>query len=255
MSVHARTLVASGVRRIASPAGAALFATFLLALAAFNAAVNTVLTAGAGTSLPAGVEVAEYGVVLPVHPALAVVVALCALLVGSFAVVVGSRRLLGSSVSRWSDPVACLTHRVVPATLAVLVGSVVVVGAVTVGTLLLVVPGLVVAGYLLLVPTVLAAEDVGLAGAFRASWQRTAGARVELATAALVLVAPAAAVVVGASVSYLLPAAVEFGVGVAVGAVILSAWLGVAAEAYHRLGTDSRRTARSRRSRRASRAL
>jgi hypothetical protein len=255
MSVHARTLVVSGVRRVASPAGAALFATFLLALAAFNAAVNTVLTAGAGVSLPGGFEVAEYGVVLPTHPALAAVVALCALLVGSFTVVVGSRSLLGTSASRWSDPVACLTHRVVPATSAVLVGSIAVVVAAAAGALLLVVPGLVVASSLFLVPTVLATEDVGLVGAFRASWRRTAGARVELATATLALVAPAVVVVVGASVSYLLPAAVEFGVGVVGGAVILSAWLGVAVEAYHRLGTGSRRTAHSSRSHRASRAL
>ena len=255
MSVHARTLVVSGVRRVASPAGAGLFATFVLALAAFNAALNTVLTTAAGASLPAGGEVAEYGVVLPVHPALAALLALIALLVGAYAVVVGTRTLLGVSTSRWSDPVECLTHRVVPATVGVLAGLGVVVAAVAVGTVLLVVPGLVIAGHLLLVPSVLAAEDVGVLAALRESWRRTAGDRVELAAAALAVVVPAAFVVVGASVSYLLSPTVEFVLGVVVGAAVLSTWIGVAAEAYQRLGSSSTRTAPSSQSRRASRAL
>jgi hypothetical protein len=247
MSVHTRTLVVSGVRRVASPAGAALFATFVLTLAAFNAAMNTVVTTTGA--------VAEYGVSLPVPPAMAALLALFALLVGAFAAVAGTRALLGRSVSRWSDPVECLTHRVVPATVSVLVGSVVVVAAVTVGTAFLVVPGVVLAGHLLLVPSVLAAEDVGVLTALQESWRRTAGSRVELAVAALALVVPAAVVVVGASLSYLLPATVEFGLGVLVGAAVLSTWLGVATEAYQRLGTQSSPTARSSRSGRASRAL
>jgi hypothetical protein len=255
MSLHARTLVVSGVRRAATPAGVALFATFLVALAAVNAAVNTVLTAAAGTPLPMGVTVAEYGVVLPVGPAAAAVVGLLALLVGAFAVVVGTRALLGASVPRWSRPSECLTHRVVPATLATLVGGVAAVAAVAFGTLFLVVPGLVVAGHLLVVPSVLAAEDRGLLAAHREGWRRAAGDRVALATAALVLVVPAALVSVGASLSYLLPAALEFGLGVVVGAAVLSAWLGVAAETHQRLGSGSTRTARASRSRRASRAL
>jgi hypothetical protein len=255
MSVHARTLVASGVRRVTSPAGAALFATFVLVLAAFNASLNTLLTALAGTPLPTGGEIAEYGVVLPVNPALAGLVALTTLLVGSFVVVVGSRALLGRSVSRWADPVECLTHRAVPATLAVLVGSVTVVTAVALGTALLVVPGLVVAGHLLLVPSVLAAEDVGLLAAFQRSWQRAAGDRLQLVTAMVALVVPAALVVVGASFTYVLPAVVEFGVGVVVGAALLSVWLGVATEAYHQLGSTASRQPNRSRSRRASRAL
>ena len=255
MSVHARTLVVSGVRRVTSPAGAALFVTFVLALAALNAAVNTLLTAIAGTPLPTGGTVAEYGVVLPVHPALAAVVALVTLLVGSFAIVVGSRALLGQSVSRWTDPLECLTHRVVPATLAVLVGSVAVLLAVGFGTALRVVPGLVGAGHLLLVPSVLAAEDVGVLAALRRSWQRAADDRLELVTAALTLVVPAALVVVGTSLTYVLPATVEFGLGVVVGAALLAAWLGVATEAYHQLGSSTPRAATRSRNDRASRAL
>ncbi|WP_152043061.1 hypothetical protein [Salinigranum salinum] len=255
MSVHARTLVVSGARRVVSPAGVALFATSALGLAAFNAALNTVLTAAAGTPLPAGGQIAEYGVVLPVSPAVATLLAGVTLLVGAFAVVVGSRRLLGRSQSRWTDPVECLTHRVVPATIAVLVGSVVVVAAVAFGTVLLVIPGVVVAGHLLLVPSVLAAEDVGLLTALQTSWQRAAAARVELVTAALALVAPATLVVAGASLSYLLPTGVEFVLGVVSGAALLVLWLGVATEAYQRLGTGSKRTTAGSRSRRASRAL
>ncbi len=255
MSVHARTLVVSGVRRVTSPAGAALFVAFVLALAAFNAAVNTLLTAAAGTPLPAGGTVAEYGVVLPTSPVVAGLLALATLLVGSFATVVGSRRLLGQSVSRWADPVECLTHRVVPATLAAAVASVAAAVAVTVGTVLLVVPGVVVAGHLLLVPSVLAAEDVGVLAALRRSWQRAAGDRLELATAALALVVPAALVVVGASFSYVLHPAVEFGLGVVVGAALLAAWLGVAAEAYYQIGSSASRRPTGSRSRRPSRAL
>jgi hypothetical protein len=255
MSVHARTLVVRGVRRVTSPAGAALFASFVLALASFNAAVNTLLTAAAGTPLPTGGTVAEYGVVLPVTPVAAVLVALVTLLVGSVAVVAGSRRLLGRSVSRWTDPVECLTHRIVPATVAVLVGSVVAAVAVAAGTALLVVPGVVVAGHLLLVPSVLAAEDVGVLAALQQSWQRAADNRLELVTAAFTLVVPAALVVVGTSFSYALPPVVEFGLGVVVGAALLSAWLGVAAEAYHQLGSATARRPSQSRSRRASRAL
>lgn len=255
MSVHARTLVVSGVRRVASPAGVALLVTFALVLAAFNAAVNTVLTALAGTPLPTGGAIAEYGIVLPYHPVVAALVALVTLFVGSFAVVVGGRRLLGRSVSRWADPIECFTHRVVPATVAVLVGLVVAVVAVAFGTALLVVPGLVVAGHLLLVPSVLAAEDVDVLTALQQSWQRAAGDRLELVTAALALVVPAALVVVGASVSYILPAAVEFGLGVVVGAALLVAWLGVATEAYHQLGSSTSSRASRSRSRQASRAL
>jgi hypothetical protein len=137
----------------------------------------------------------------------------------------------------------------------VLVGSVVVAAAVAFGTVLLVIPGVVVAGHLLLVPSVLAAEDVGLLTALRTSWQRAAAARVELVTAALALVAPATLVVAGASLSYLLPTVVEFTLGVVSGAGLLVLWLGVATEAYQRLGTGSKRAAAGSRSRRASRAL
>lgn len=255
MSVHARTLVASGARRVTSPVGVALFATFVLTLAAFNAAVNTVLTALAGTPLPTGGEIAEYGVVLPVHPLVAALVALVAVVVGAFAVVVGTRTLLGGSTARWSDPIECLTHRVVPATVGVVVGSTLVAAAVALGTALLVVPGVVVAGHFLLLPSVLAAEDVSLATALGESWRRAAGDRVQLATATLALVVPAALVVAGASLSYLLPAVVEFGLGVVVGAALLAVWLGVATEAYQRLDGSSRRRARRSRNRRASRAL
>jgi hypothetical protein len=255
MSVHARTLVVSGVRRVASPAGVALFAAFVVSLAVFNAALNTVLTAAAGTPLPTGGEVAAYGVVLPVHPAVALLVAAGALVAGSFVVVVGSRLLLGSAAPRWSDPVECLTHRVVPATAVVLVAGVATAVAVAVGTVVLVVPGLVLAGHLLVFPVVLAVEDVGLVAGLRESLRRAADARVELTAATLGLVVPASLLVVGASVSYVLPTTVEFGLGVLGGAALLVAWLGVAAEAYRHLGAGSTARARNHRSRRASRAL
>jgi hypothetical protein len=127
--------------------------------------------------------------------------------------------------------------------------------AVAAGTALLVVPGVVVAGHLLLVPSVLAAEDVGVLAALQQSWQRAADNRLELVTAAFTLVVPAALVVVGTSFSYALPPVVEFGLGVVVGAALLSAWLGVAAEAYHQLGSATARRPSQSRSRRASRAL
>jgi hypothetical protein len=255
MSVHARSLVVAGLRRVASPAGAALFAAFVVALAAFNAATNTVLTALAGTPLPTGGVVAEYGVVLAINPLLAALLALAALCLGAFAAVVGSRVLLGRTGTRWADPVECLTHRVVPATGAVLVGSLLVGLAVGVGTLLLVVPGLVVAGHLLLVPSVLATEDVGLAAAFRKSWRRTAADRLDLAAATLALVAPAVVVVAGASLTYVLPPTVEFALGVGVGAAVLAAWFGVATEAYHRLGAETSRSTRRSRSPGSNKAL
>ena len=255
MSLHARTLVVSGVRRVASPVGVGLFAAFVLTLAAFAAAVNTLLTAVAGTSLPLGLVVPEYGVVLPVHPAVAALVALVALLVGAFAAVVGSRLLLGDTVSRWSDPVECFTERVIPATALTLVGSALVVGSVALGTALLVVPGLVVAGHFLLVPSVLAAEHVSLLAAFRTSWQRARGDRLELVTATLALVVPAGAVFGAAAASYVLPPAVEFALGVVVGAALCSLWLGVAATVYQATSTDSKRRPAPSNDRRASRAL
>lgn len=255
MSVHARTLVVAGARRVASPVGVGLFVTFALVLAGFSAAVNTLLTAVAGTALPLGVVVAEYAVVLPVHPALAVPVVLLTPLVGAFAVVVGSRLFLGGSVSRWSDPVECLTDRVIPVTLVTLVATTASLVAVGFGTLLLVVPGLVLAGNFLLVPTVLAAEDVGLLGAFRASWARAAGDRLELVTASVALVGPGALVVAGASLSYVLPGVVEFVVGVVAGAALLSLWLGVATTAYQQTATGAKRSTATSRNRRASRAL
>jgi hypothetical protein len=255
MSVHARTLVVTGARRVASPAGVGLFLTFVLALAALAAAVNTLLTAVAGTSLPFGVVVAEYGVLLPVTPWVAALVVLVMPLVVAVTVVVGSRALLGRSVSRWSDPVECLTHRIVPATLATLAGVGFALAAVSVGTLLLVVPGVVVAGHLLVLPTVLAAEDVSLAAALRTSWRRAVGDRLALVTATFALVVPAALVVGGASVSYLLPPVVEFAVGVVAGAALFSLWLGLAAAAYHETDVGSARSTAASRRRRATRAL
>ena len=255
MSLHARTLVVSGVRRAVSPVGIGLFVAFCLALAAFAAAVNTVLTAVAGTSLPLGVVIPEYGVALSVHPVVAALVAPVTLLVTAFVVVVGSRLLLGDTVSRWSDPVECLTDRIVPATALTLVGVAVILPSVALGTLLLVVPGLVLAGHFLFVPSVLATERTSLLAAFRTSWQRARGDRLDLVTATVVLVGPAAVVFGGATVSYVLPATVEFALGVVVGAALLTLWLGVATEAYAQTSTASNRSAPTSRNRRASRAL
>jgi hypothetical protein len=255
MSLHARTLVGSGVRRVASPVGVGLFAAFVLLLAAFAAAVNTLLTAVAGTPLPLGAVVPEYGVVLPAHPAVAALAVLVVPFVVAFVGVVGSRLLLGDTVSRWADPVECLTERVVPATALTLVGSLAIVPAVALGTSLLLVPGLVLAGHFLLVPTVLATERVSLGGAFRASWQRTRGDRLELVTATAALVVPAAVVFGAATVSYVLPPAVEFALGIVVAAALCALWLGVATEAYRATGTAATRDRPTSSSRRASRAL
>jgi hypothetical protein len=257
MPLHAASIVRAGAERVTGGVGAALFVAFLAAFALGNASLNTVLTAVAGTPLPTGGVVSEYGVVLDVHPLVAALGLPVAVALGSVAAVVGIRVLVEDGAGRWRDPTRCLTHRTLPAA-----GATVAVGAVGLlalafGTALLVVPGVLVAAYLLVVPAVVALEDVGPVDAVHVTTKRLTRRRaLSLAGATAALVGVGLFVAAVTSLTYVLAPATEFGVGVVCCAALAVVWVGVVAEAHTRLGDALRRTpGRTARSTPRSRAL
>jgi hypothetical protein len=257
MSLHAASLVRSGATRVAGSVGATLFVVFLAALGLANASLNTLLTAVAGTPLPTGGTVAEYGVVLGVHPLVAVAGLVVGLGVAATAVVVGVRLLAEDGTRRWRDPTRCLTHRTASAAAGVAAVAALGLVGLSLGTLLFVVPGVLVAAYLLVVPGVLALEDVGPVDAVHVATKRlTRGRALALAGATAALAGAGLVVALAASLTYVLAPGTEFAVGVVAGAALATVWVGVVAEAHARLGTGARRPAgRTARSTPSSRAL
>lgn len=209
-----------GTSGAARSRAAALVVTLFVAIAAWNAALNTLLArSGLASAMQVAYEptlpLTALGAVGGVVTATLAVVVLLAALARTFAPEVDA---LGASETVGETALAYARSVVV---------AVVGVAAAALGLLLLVVPGLVVLVHLPLVFVAVAADGEPIGRAVDRTWTRARGSRARVAAVGLAVVAIPLSLAVIATLTALLPPLVELALGVLVTAVACAA--GVAA--------------------------
>ncbi|MFB6159674.1 MAG: hypothetical protein ABEJ61_00680 [Haloferacaceae archaeon] len=236
MALQLTKAVTDGSRRVLSRTGGVLFAALLVHQLAVVTSLNTVIAAQLP---PAATEVV--GLSLPVPAPVAGAVLAAAVGFGGVYFVVLARALTRPTTRLSSFPADLYTRRIGRATLTMLVGGAVVSLAVTVGFVLLFLPGLFLAACFLFFAFAVGVEDRGVVGAIERSWRISRGNRLRLV--AFVLAVGALGLLFGT-----VPAALQVAGAAALGdlvSALLNAALytfvhGVAAAAYLQLADGGR---------------
>ena len=225
-----------GVARTLSVSGAALALLILAVQFVVVGATNTLVR----SALPAELRTAEIGLTLSVPDEVAGALAVGAVLLGVVVSVVGPRALVRERSELNTLSASLVTRQLGRAVLSALVAGVIVSVSVTLGSVLLLLPGLFLAVSFLFVNFAVAVEDARAIPALRRSWALARGERWRLF--ALVVVAFVAFGTVGAvtSVVSLVAVTAAQAVSVAVTSVLSVAYLGVLAEAFEQLRCDER---------------
>lgn len=231
MSIELGRTFGLGVRRAASASGAVLFVLTLAAQYVLVSAVNTLIRSGLPPDLVGDVDL---GLTLPVSGSIAGVLAASAIVLGAAAYLVGARAMAREIAELNSLPSRLIAHRPVRGTLSILVASVVVVVAITMG-IPLIVPGLFLAVSFAFVPFVVAVEDGGPLTALRRSWGLATGNRWRLFAVLLPFVLLHGVVsTVGAAFSLAAPGVGQL-INLTAGSIVTVLSVGVLAEAFGQL--------------------
>lgn len=218
-----------GIRRALTATGALLAVLMFAYVLAFVAAVNTLVA----SVLPGGGG--GFGLTLPVSPLGAGLVALAGYVVGVAVTVVAARAFTRGPAERGSFDASLVTRRVGRATLSALGANLVVSVAVSLGFVLLVVPGLFLSVSFVFVVFAVAVEDRRAVPALRRSWALARGHRWRLLAIVIVVgVGTGGIASLGSLVSVADPALGQV-VSLAVTAPLAVLSYGVLAEAYVRV--------------------
>jgi hypothetical protein len=176
MALRLTSAVIDGIGRVLTRTGGVLFGLLLLQQLLLVTSLNTVLEAQAPV---AAADVV--GLTLPVPATVAGALFLGSVVFSAVYFVVLARALARPRPQLSSFPADLYTRRMGRATLSMLVGGLVVAIAVTVGFVLLFLPGLFLAACFLFFIFAIGVEDRGVTGALKRSWTLSKGHRLRLA--------------------------------------------------------------------------
>ena len=235
MALQIGDTLGDGIGRAFTYSGVVLMALLFVYQVIFTVAVNSLLLRYLP---PEAAESSQFVLSAPIPPAVAGAGVVAGLLFGVVLYLTAARALTRERETLDSMPAELFTRRIGRAMLSAVGANLVVAVAVSVGFLLLVVPGVYLAISFLFAVFVVGVEDERAVDALRRSWALAGGNRWRLL--ALVLVVAVAAGVgssIGSVLSLVNPAAGEL-LSLAVSAVLIVIGYGTLAEAYLRLADE-----------------
>ena len=173
MTLQIGTALSRGSRRALSTSGIVLMILTIAYQLAFIGSFNTALK----NLLPAGAQQGQIGVTLPISTSVSGVLAMLAILFGTYVFVL-TTRLLSRDLNELSSlPGELFSRRIGRALLSAVVANVVVSIAVTLGFVALLLPGIFLSVSFVFVVFAIGVEDAGPIGSLRRSWELATGNR------------------------------------------------------------------------------
>jgi len=180
MALQLGQAISDGIGRVLSTTGAALFAGLLAIQLVTQVGINTAVVGFLPPAAASATAAGSPGLSLPVPPGVGVALAFAGIVVSAVYFVVLARALSRPRRELSTLPSTLYTRRIVRATLATVLGGLVVSVAVSIGFVLLVLPGIFLAASFLLFIFAAGVEDRGAIGSLRRSWALARGNRLKL---------------------------------------------------------------------------
>lgn len=180
MAMQLGRTISDGIKRVATLTGGILLIILIAIQLLVQSSINTMVV-GLFPPGPAGEIEVALGLTLPVSGTVAAGVFAVSVVLSSVYFVVLARALTRPLEALSTFPTGLFTHRIVRATLSMLVGGIIVWVAVFIGTLFLFLPGIFLATCFLFFIFAIGVEDMGPLGALKRSWDLSQGNRLKLA--------------------------------------------------------------------------
>ena len=180
MALQLGQAISDGIGRILSTTGAVLFAGLLAIQLVTQVGINTAVVGFLPPEAASAAATGSPGISLPVPPGVGVALTLVGIVVSTVYFVVLARALSRPRRELSTLPSTLYSRRIVRATLATFLGGLVVSVAVSIGFVLLVLPGIFLAASFLLFIFAAGVEDRGAIGSLRRSWALARGSRLKL---------------------------------------------------------------------------
>jgi len=235
MALHLGRAISNGIRRTLNVTGLVLMVLMFVYTFGFVAASNTIVA----NALPGRLQSqAQIGFALPLSTASAAALGAVCMLIGLVVLLVAARAFVRDPGNRGWDG-RLFTRRMGWAVLSAVGANIVVSVAVSIGFVLLVVPGLYLAVSFMFVVFAIAVEDRGVVAAMRRSWALAAGNRWRLLALMLIVgIGTGALASVGSLVAIANPMAGQV-VSLAITAPLAMFSYGILADAYLQVGGES----------------
>lgn len=175
MSVRLGAAIGDGIKRILSRTGGVLFLAILVFEVVFITAINS-LIAG---FVPQEVT-DQLGLTLQLPPAIAGTLTLIGVVFTAVYFVTIARALTRPYSELSSFPASLYTRRIVPATIATLIGGFITFVLIMIGLFLLIIPGLFLAASFMFFIFAVGVEDRGIMSGLKRSWGLAKGNRLKL---------------------------------------------------------------------------
>lgn len=235
MSLQIGDAIGDGIRRSLTKSGGVLMALMFAYMLVFMAAMNTIIL----EYLPEEAQGSgQFGLALPVPPAVAGAIGLLGMLFGFVFYLVAVRALTRDKAELSTLPSELFTRRIGRATISAIGANIIMQIAITIGFILLVIPGIFLAVSFIFVVFAIGVEDRRAIDSLSRSWELASGNRWSLFALGLI-VAVAVGVVGGVSSMFsMVDPVIGQVVNLAVISVASIVAYGVLADAYVQLRDD-----------------
>ena len=180
MALQLGRAISDGIGRVLSTTGAALFVGLLAIQLVTQVGINTAIVGFLPPEAASAAATGSPGLSLPLPPGVGVALTLVGIIVSTVYFVVLARALSRPRRELSTLPSTLYTRRIVRATLATFLAGLVVSVAVSIGLVLLVLPGIFLAASFFFFIFAAGVEDRGTLGSLRRSWGLARGNRLKL---------------------------------------------------------------------------
>lgn len=229
MALQIGRAIGRGIRRVLNPVGLVLMVLTFLYTLVFVGSINTIVTG----ALPAEVQdQAQIGLTFPISSTVAGILIIAGMLFGTVILLAATRAFTRGPNERGSVSADLFTRRIGSALVSAIVANILVFVAVTIGFVLLFVPGLFLLVSFTFVIFAIGVEDAGPIAALRRSWDLASGNRWRLFALVLIVgIATGLLSGIGSVVSIVNPAAGQI-LSLVISAPLGIMSYGVLADAY-----------------------
>ncbi len=235
MTLQIGDAVGDGLRRAFTTSGGILMAATFAYMLVFLSAVNAVFLEYLP---PEAQESGQLGFALPVPPTAAAAIAAISMLVGIALYIIVARALSRDQTDLNTFPSSLVTRRIGRATLSSIGATIILQIAVTIGFILLIIPGIFLAISFMFVIFAIAVEDERAIDALSRSWELASGNRWKLL--ALLLIVGVIGIIIGfvGSIASLVSPLIGELINLALTTVLMVVIYGIVADAYLQLCDD-----------------
>ncbi|QLD90770.1 hypothetical protein HWV07_17655 [Natronomonas salina] len=235
MTLQIGDAIGDGIRRSLTKSGGVLMALMFAYMLVFMGAMNTVML----EFLPKEAQGSEqFGLALPVPPAVAGAITLLGMLFGIVFYIVAVRALTRDQAKLSSLPSELFTRRIGRATISAIGANIITQIAITIGFILLFIPGIFLAVSLIFVVFAIGVEDRRAIDSLSRSWQLVSGNRWSLFALGLIVVVTVGIVGGVSSIFTIVDPVIGQIVNLAVISIVSIVSYGILADAYVQLRDD-----------------